>query len=201
MTLSMILAIIIPVNSPEDGKSRLKGALTDGDRLALNWWLFAHTLDAVDSLNDEAQIYVVSRSAAILSEAARRGFGTYCEPDDSDGLNAAVSLAAQMAAEGGATEVMVLPVDLPLLVADTVCEAIAGFGANLDVAIVTDERGSGTNLLMWRPIGSARFRYGTDSANAHGAIARAAGLRIEVRRDPILSFDLDTPEDLKRWRI
>lgn len=197
----MTLAIIIPVNSPEDGKSRLKGALTDCDRLALNWWLFAHTLDAVDSLNGEARIYVVSRSAAILSEAARRGFCAYCEPDDSDGLNAAVSLATQMAAEGGATDVMVLPVDLPLLVADSLREAIAGFDANLDVAIVTDERGSGTNLLMWRPIGAARFCYGPHSADAHEAIARAAGLRIEVRRDPILSFDLDTPEDLKRWRI
>jgi len=196
----MTLAIIIPVNSPEDGKSRLKGALTDVDRLSLNWWLFANTLNVVDSLKDVARIYVVSRSAAILSEAARRGFGTYCEPDDSDGLNAAIGQAAQLAAEGGASEVMVLPVDLPLLVADSLREAIALFEAGLDVAIVTDERGSGTNLMMWRPIGAARFRYGPDSADAHEAVARAAGLRIDVRRDPILSFDLDTPEDLKRWR-
>lgn len=197
----MTLAIIIPVNSPEDGKSRLKGVLSDGDRIELNWWLFTHTMEAVAPFIANTRIFVVSRSTAILSQAASRGFGTYCEPDEGVDLNAAIALTARMAAGASASEVMVLPVDLPLLISETLSGAIAAFDKSVDVDIVTDEHGSGTNLLMWRPIQSAQFRYGPDSADAHEAIAMTAGFRVQVRRDPILSFDLDTPEDLRRWRV
>lgn len=197
----MTLAIIIPVNSPEDGKSRLKDVLPDADRIALNWRLLTHTLNVAAALKRHAHIHVVSRSAAVLADAARRGVGAIRESDDCEGLNAALGLATRAAAEGGATEAMVLPVDLPLLTPDSLYHAIETFNEEIDVAIVTDMRGMGTNLLMWRPIGAARFQYGPHSAGKHRRMAQAAGFRVRVRRDPILSFDLDTPDDLKTWRL
>jgi 2-phospho-L-lactate guanylyltransferase (CobY/MobA/RfbA family) len=45
----------------------------------------------------------------------------------------------------------------------------------------------------------ALFRFGEGSAQRHAEAARSSGLQISFREDPVLSFDLDTPDDLRIW--
>src|SRR3954462_13132128 len=145
------LAIVIPVKSPHRGKSRLGGVLRPADRYDLNLRLLGHTLDQAAELTDLAGIHVVSKSAEALAEARLRGFATCLEPDFFD-LNAAVTLAVRQAAECGAGEIMVLPIDLPWLSSQRLRELIAEFRSGPDVMIITDRAGNGTNVLLWRPI-------------------------------------------------
>jgi 2-phospho-L-lactate guanylyltransferase len=193
------LAIIIPVKSLQDGKSRLAAALPAQDRHALNLRLLRHTLDQVAELKDIADVHVVSRSPDVLADAFRRKFATCLEPAACD-LNGAVTLGVQHARAAGASEAMILPIDLPWLSAAGLRSAIADFHASADVMIVTDKAGDGTNLMLWRPIETAHFQYGVGSAARHAAHARSLGLRVAVREDHALSFDLDTPADLALWQ-
>ncbi|MET0969471.1 MAG: 2-phospho-L-lactate guanylyltransferase [Tardiphaga sp.] len=192
------LAIIIPVKPPEQGKSRLAGALLPHDRLALNRALLKHTFDVAAELRDLADVFVVSKSHDVRAEAVARGFATCNEPDSCD-LNGAIAIGAADAQCAGATELMVLPVDLPNVSEHGLRKLVMGFQSDLDVLIVSDQAGSGTNVLLWRPIESAVFHYGPASAKVHARSARHLGLRPVVRTDAALSFDIDTPADLEAW--
>lgn len=192
------LAIIIPVKPPEQGKSRLAGALLPHDRLALNQALLKHTFDVAAGLRDLADVFVVSKSHDVRAEAATRGFVACDEPDTCD-LNGAIAIGAGRAHGAGINEIMVLPVDLPNVSEHGLRKLVVGFHRGLDVLIVSDCAGSGTNVLLWRPIESAVFHYGPASAEAHARSARSLGLRQAVRTDAALSFDIDTPADLEAW--
>jgi 2-phospho-L-lactate guanylyltransferase len=192
------LAIIVPVKPPHEGKSRLNAVLSASDRYDLNLQLLNHTFDRVADLSDLADIYVVSRSSDVLTEAARRGFAVCPEPGHGE-LNGAVTLGAKQAQAAGATEAMVLPIDLPWLSSDRLREVIDEFRNTCDVLIITDRTKDGTNLLLWRPIGTSKFQYGEGSASRHADFAAGLGLRVTVRQDRRLSFDLDTPHDFDVW--
>jgi 2-phospho-L-lactate guanylyltransferase len=192
------LAIVIPVKSPHQGKSRLGGVLRPADRYDLNLRLLAHTLDVAAELIDDAEVYVVSKSAEALAEARLRGFAICLEPDFFD-LNAAVTLAVRQAQADGIEEIMVLPVDLPWLHAERLRALVAEFRTGSDVMIITDRVRNGTNLLLWRPIATVSVHYGPGSAARHADAATRLGLRTVVRDDPQLSFDIDTPQDFAEW--
>jgi 2-phospho-L-lactate guanylyltransferase len=192
------LAIVVPVKPPREGKSRLDGILSASNRYDLNLRLLKHTLDQVAELSDLADIYVVSKSSDVLTEAAGRGFEACLEPSDSE-LNGAVTLGAKRAQADGATELMALPIDLPWLSSDRLRHIIDEFRNSCDVLIITDRTRNGTNLLLWRPIGTSKFQYGDSSASRHADVAEQLGLRVTVRRDRRLSFDLDTPHDFDVW--
>jgi 2-phospho-L-lactate guanylyltransferase len=192
------LAIVIPVKSLREGKSRLTDVLQADDRHALNSRLLTHTLDQVAHMLDIADVYVVSKSSDVLAEAEQRGF-TACPESDVCELNRAVTLGAKQAEAGGATEIMVLPIDLPWLSSSRLRHLVDEFRADCDAMIVADRAGEGTNVLLWRPIKTVSFRYGIGSATKHADVARNLGYRVVVRHDRYLSFDLDTPQDLKIW--
>lgn len=192
------LAIIVPVKSPQQGKSRLGAVMSGCHRHKLNLGLLSRTLNEAGKLKHIADVIVVSKSREVLEQAVRREFRGCIEPADCD-LNGAIAIGAQAAEDAGATEIMVLPVDLPWLSVDLLHQAIVEFRNNCDVMIVTDFAGSGTNLLLWRPIGMAVFQFGDGSAQRHAEAARKLGLRVRTREDARLSFDLDTPGDLDIW--
>jgi 2-phospho-L-lactate/phosphoenolpyruvate guanylyltransferase len=192
------LAIVIPVKSPREGKSRLSDVLQTDDRYALISRLLMHTLDQVGHMIDIADVYVVSKSSDVLAEAVRRGF-TACPESELCELNRAVTLGAKRADAGGATEIMVLPIDLPWLSSSRLRHLVDEFRADCDAMIVADRAGEGTNVLLWRPIKTASFKYGIGSAKKHADLARNLGYRVVIRHDRYLSFDLDTPQDLKIW--
>lgn len=192
------LAIIVPVKLPLLGKSRLGAVLRTYRRHKLNLGLLKRTLNEVGKLANVADVIVVSKSPEVLDLAVQVGFRHCLEPAECD-LNEAIAIGAQAALKVGAAEIMVLPIDLPWLSADRLQQAIVEFRADCDVMIVTDFAGRGTNLLLWRPIGMSVFQFGEGSAKRHAEAARSLGLRVRVREDPMLSFDLDTAADLDVW--
>lgn len=192
------LAIIVPVKSPQQGKSRLGAVMRECHRYKLNLGLLSRTLNEAGKLKDVADVIVVSKSPEVLEQAIQHGFKSCPESTGCD-LNDAIAIGARAAQDTGATEIMVLPVDLPWLSADRLHRAIVEFRNSCDVMIVTDFAGSGTNLLLWRPVGLAVFQFGEGSAGRHAEAARGLGLRVRVREDALLSFDLDTPSDLDLW--
>jgi 2-phospho-L-lactate guanylyltransferase len=192
------LAIVIPVKSLAEGKSRLAEALPAEDRHELNARLLTHTLDQAAHLADIADVYVVSKSSDVLAAAMQRGF-TACPEADPGELNGAVALGAKQAAAGGATELMVLPVDLPWVSSSRLRTLVDAFRADCDAMIVADRAGEGTNVLLWRPIETACFHYGAGSAVKHTEAAKNLGYRVVMRQDPYLSFDLDTAQDFQIW--
>lgn len=192
------LTIIIPIKPPAEGKSRLATHLNAEQRLSFNRTLIRRTFDQVSELSDIARVHVVSRSTSVAADAKAYGFTVSTDPLGGD-LNDAVTFGKQQAQLDGAQEIMVLPMDIAYLSAARLRTAIDEFRAKYDVLIYTDRKCDGTNVLLWRPIASAHFKYGPQSAYHHAELARKCGLRTMLTSDPALSFDVDTPRDLLEW--
>ena len=73
----------------------------------------------------------------------------------------------------------------------------AARGGPVVVVVPADARG-GTNALVLRPVDVIEPRFGAASLEAHLRAAAAADAAVQVVPDPVLGFDLDTPEDLER---
>jgi 2-phospho-L-lactate/phosphoenolpyruvate guanylyltransferase len=191
------LAILVPVKPLTEGKSRLKGILGAAERAKLNRILALRTFEVVRELLDVAEVLVVSKSAEVL-KLARDQFLTGVEESPIASLNEAIAFGCSEAKGRGQTELLVLPVDLIFLTSARVRDLLHN-SQNVDVIIVPDIAGKGTNLIYWRSIESVSPRFGTRSAILHERDAKARGLSVEIVNDQDLSFDLDSPADLQTW--
>jgi 2-phospho-L-lactate guanylyltransferase (CobY/MobA/RfbA family) len=116
-----------------------------------------------------------------------------------------LTAAGHPAVAAGATAVLMLPADLPMLnVAslDRLLDAAdatlaAGRGAPLVVIAPADAR-TGTNAVLLAPPKVINTHFGPESFAAHLRAANTAQASVQVVDDLLLGFDLDTPDDLER---
>ncbi len=195
----MSIDAVIPCKSFAAGKSRLAGLLDPPARQALCERLFAHVVTTARRVAPAMAIHVVTPDPAVAARA--RQFGAAVIRDAGSGLNTALELARAGILPGLAEDagLLVLPIDLPLATAEAIADIIAQPG---EVVIVPDEERQGTNALLLR--GPARrrfaFRFGADSCSRHGEQAMAGGFAWRMLAGSSLSFDMDRPDQYRRWR-
>ena len=198
--------VVVPLRGVESGKSRLGQALDAEEREVLVLGLLGRTLDVLAAWPLAQRVYLVTGDA-VTGELARRAqpaLTVLGEPRDG-GLNAALRAARDAAAAAGATAVLMLPADLPLLdvaaldrLLDGADAALAaGKGHALVVVAPADARG-GTNALLVSPPNLVEPSFGESSLAAHLLAAARADATVQLVIDPALGFDLDTPDDLER---
>ena len=197
-SLSRIVAVV-PVRSLSSGKSRLGEPLDAEERADLVLALLRRTVEQALAASRLAGVVVVSEDAELLRQARAMGAASLLQ--ERPGLNEGLA-EARAAADPEATAIMVLPADLPSVVASAIDElaevAELAQRAAPDrpvVALVPDRHGTGTNALLVAPPDAIPFRFGAGSRVAHCSAARAAGASYVELAGP-LTFDLDTPEDL-----
>ena len=186
----MKLWAVIPVKPAEDGKSRLAGVLTLGQRICLNRRLFRHTLGIVCAVLSPERVLVVSRDPALLGIAAAAGAHPLTEHGGD--LNQALRQAADFPQLTGG--LLAISADLPRLTADDLHAMLAEPAA---VTIAPDRQGKGTNALLTTPAACIPYCFGENSFALHCAEAARKNLTPRIISRSGLAFDLDTPEDLR----
>lgn len=186
----MTLRIIIPVKPFNEAKRRLSPAMDESARAELARKLYAHVLATAIDFADAWKVIVVSRAPEVLSLAEAQGAIPLPESARPD-LNAALAQAADFAREGGATQLLVVAADLPLLQGSDL-EAMR----DVDSAIAPDRHGLGTNALLLPARPAPGFHFGENSFTRHLAAAKAAGFDPRIVSRPGLAHDVDVPEDL-----
>jgi 2-phospho-L-lactate guanylyltransferase len=189
------LVAIVPVGSLEGAKSRLGAVLDAEERLDLTVRLARATIEAAVAADRVDEVLVITPDDSVRELALRLGARPILQRDN--GLNHGLVAARGEAAAGGATAILVLPIDLPAITPaaiDAVAAVLDGAAGPI-VAIVPDRHGRGTNALLVAPPGAIDLCFGGDSALAHEAAARASGAELHVLDGP-LALDLDTPDDL-----
>lgn len=189
--------IVIPVKPLAVGKSRLSGVLRSHQRRILNERLVRHVLGVAIDVVGAARVIVVSADPAVHA-LARRFRVLACREQGPRDLNNALSQGAALARRHGATGVLSVASDLPLLEAAGLRAMIAQARSNVVVA-ASDRAGQGTNALLVCPPGQIAYAYGRDSLRRHQAYARQSGCRWSVVDAPGLAFDIDRPDDYRRW--
>ncbi len=188
------IAAIIPVGSFVGGKSRLGESLDAEERLDLVDGLLAHTIAAALGVGRLADVLVVSPDREVLTRAA--GLGARTLRQRSRGLNKGLREGIADVVAGGATAVLIVPIDLPFVSPTEIARVLEPLSdGEPGVVLVTDRHGTGTNVLGLRPPDAVDVAFGPGSRSAHRRAAEAAGV-VYVEVDGPLSVDLDTPDDL-----
>lgn len=187
---------VLPVKDARLAKQRLSPLLAPQEREALARAMYDHVIDTLCAASGLDRIAVATSDEAVVRDARRRGLLVF-EEREQLGHSRSADLAARRAADLGATTVLLVPIDLPLVTPSDI-EALACAAPRPGLAIVPSSDGRGTNALAQTPPGVISCRFGPGSFEAHLDQARLLGLAAEVLRPPGLTFDLDTPEDAAR---
>jgi 2-phospho-L-lactate guanylyltransferase len=187
---------VVPVKDLRGTKSRLAPVLDPPARAGLTLYMMGRVVTRALEAGVDA-VGVVSPDPIVLDEALRRGATPLVQK--SRGLNPALEEGRLWATENGASALLVLPADLPLIEAEDVREVLAG-AAGAPVVVSPDGARFGTNALLLRPPDALPFLFGPSSFEAHLEAARDRGAEARVCENGHLSFDLDTAGDLAKYR-
>jgi 2-phospho-L-lactate guanylyltransferase len=184
---------IIPVKPLARAKQRLESMLTASERQALVAAMLDDVLATLRAAPVIDRIGVISRDPTVLALAAGRG----AEPlhDEADDLNGALAQAARHAVASGATAMLVLPADVPLVTPAEIAALVAALNGHPG-AVLAPARDGGTNALLASPPDVLPFQFGPGSLARHLAAAQARQVMARVVYLPGLELDIDRPADV-----
>jgi 2-phospho-L-lactate guanylyltransferase len=188
----MIFALL-PVKSPRNAKQRLNALLTATQREKLARLMYEDTLAALCEAQGIDRFVVVTSDAGIAEHARRSGVSVFDEREQLS-HSASADSACRHAMVLGATTVLLVPIDVPLVTAADFGQ-LAG-AARPGVIIVPSADGTGTNALVRTPPDVIASCFGPGSFRAHLAQAESKDIPFDTLRLPGLMFDIDTPEDV-----
>jgi 2-phospho-L-lactate guanylyltransferase (CobY/MobA/RfbA family) len=174
--------VVIPVKSFDVAKDRLRRAgVEDVSVLARDL-----ALGVIDA-SAPRHIIILSESLDVTVFASEHGLEAI--ESDAVGLNGAVQHAYDVLGERY-DQLIVAHGDLryPL--------GLGTFTPAAGVTIVTDHRGTGTNVLVVPTRSHFTFFYGADSATQHRDEAERLGLSYTFVTDSPWRFDVDAPREL-----
>jgi 2-phospho-L-lactate guanylyltransferase len=192
--------ILIPCKSFAVGKSRLSAILSPERRDALCRSFLVNTVTLANKVVARDHIHIVSSDSNVASVAS--DLGVHCDGENDHDLNSALTSSVARIIAGGhenaERNILILPIDLALNSPAAIAPVIA---VRADIVVVPDRLDQGTNLLRLggNVARNFRFQYGDNSFWKHRTEAQSLGLTVEILRDPVLCFDVDTPADYAAW--
>jgi len=186
---------IIPAKDFQRGKSRLAGVLKEKIRINLQRWMLNNVLESVTNCNLIDNTVVVSDSIDVLNIASQ--FNTETINSNSHDLNIDLGKGIEWAKKGNAKSILIIPSDLPLIEKDSVTKIIEK-GIKLSSVVITPSSDGGTNSLFFLSKKIPKLSFGENSFKKHWEGYVKKKIDIVSYENESLSFDLDTPDNLKK---
>jgi 2-phospho-L-lactate/phosphoenolpyruvate guanylyltransferase len=138
---------------------------------------------------------VVTRCDRTAAYAANRG-AVALQEHSTAGLNGALHQAFAVVAAIGATKMLVVAADLPLVSVEDLL-SLAGAASPTLISVAPDRHQTGTNGLCLPTDRPFAFSFGVDSLPRHLSQIQSIQMNSAVVRRPGLALDLDGQSDLK----
>jgi 2-phospho-L-lactate guanylyltransferase len=188
----MIFALL-PVKSPHNAKQRLDGFLSAEQRERLARILYRQTLRALCQAEGIDRVVVITNDSDVAEHARSSGTLVF-EENEQVSHSVSADAACLRAIKLGATTVLLVPIDVPLVTPADFSRLAAA--ARPGVVLVPSADGTGTNAMARTPPDVIESRFGQGSCRAHLDQARVKNVPADILRLPGLMFDIDTPEDV-----
>lgn len=188
---------LVPLKDLVRAKSRLAGLLRPSERRALAQAMAEDVLTVLSRHPEIVRVTLVSDDpgAALLADR----YGVTCWSERSlgcSGLNAVVHCASARLLAAGASPLLVMHADLPLLSAQDISAVLERWRAFNALVVAPDRHGTGTNLLAFTRESVPQFCFGVDSCRQYLDWAERAGVPSTVLHRPGIALDVDEPGDL-----
>ncbi len=187
--------ILIPVKDLARAKQRLASLMTQQERTRLAWAMLENTFAAAAAARNVDRIAVVTLYPPAVRLAEKYGMELIVETgqiSESD----SVDFGSREARRRGATAVLRLPIDLPLVGASDIETILECDRGEPSVVITPSRDGTGTNAILRRPPDLFPSHFGPNSLAKHLSEARQAGAECRIIHLPRIALDIDDPEDL-----
>jgi 2-phospho-L-lactate guanylyltransferase len=190
---------VVPVKTLGHVKQRLAPALPQSARDRLMLIMFEDVMAVLQQLDEIDTVLVVTPDAYVAQIASSLGAAVLQETERR-GHSAAVIAGFAEARAKGASHVVTLPADAPLMTAQEVRALLAQAPATdmLRVTIVPNREGEGTNAVLATPPDAFNPSFGPGSLKRHQALAADHGIPCNVVELPGVAMDVDDPGDLMR---
>jgi 2-phospho-L-lactate/phosphoenolpyruvate guanylyltransferase len=188
---------LVPVKSLDEAKSRLATHLTSEQRATLMLDMLHHVLLTLQNSHIFDHVSVVSADERVLQHA--QNWGACALLEEAAGHNPALTAAATYELQQGATALLTISADLPLLQVTDI-EHLFYKSKHSDVIIAPSQDGSGTNALLTRPPLVLPYRFGINSRYHHQSEAESRQLTHTCYRSLGLALDIDTIDDITTFQ-
>lgn len=188
--------ILIPVKDLSRAKQRLSGLLTQEERTRLARVMLETTFAVAANVANVDCLAVVTLYPPAISLAEKYGMEVICETRQSS-ESASVDFGSSELIKRGATSVLRLPIDLPLLKTEDLELILNHQKPAPHVVIAPSRDGNGTNALLRSPPDMFPSHFGPGSLARHLREAEKMQAACEVLHLPRIALDIDDAEDLK----
>jgi 2-phospho-L-lactate/phosphoenolpyruvate guanylyltransferase len=195
---SLMRYILIPVKDLTRAKQRLASLMTQEERTRLAWAMLENTFAAVAKARNVDRVAVVTLYAPAIELAREYGVELIAETEQIS-ESASVDFGSKEAKKRGATAVLRLPIDLPLVTAGDIETILEYDVEGPSIVIVPSRDGDGTNAILRRPPDLFPSHFGPGSLAKHlaeAAAVKAACRVIELHR---IALDIDDPSDVSEF--
>lgn len=188
---------LVPVKTLALAKSRLAAHLSPGQRETLVLDMLHHVLCVLRASEVLEQIVVVSPDERVLERTDNWGAQAWHE--EVYGHNPALHAAATRIRTEGATGLLTISADLPLLRVQDI-RAMLSRAASHPIVIAPSREGTGTNALLVRPPLALPYLFGVNSFHRHVQAAGQRQLSVSIYYSTGLAWDIDTIDDIDELR-
>lgn len=190
--------MVVPIKAFTSAKSRLSDKLDPDRRACLAQAAADRVLRAVaDCPLVELRLAVVDTDLAARM-ALHRNFEVLQRPDLL-GQSAAVGAGFSAAIKRGATNILTVSADIPLVRPKDIDEILRPRPPVL--VMVSDREGLGTNAMRLDPAIDLHLHFGPDSLAMHKREAAALRLPVKVIDNRRVRLDIDTPDDIDALEV
>jgi 2-phospho-L-lactate/phosphoenolpyruvate guanylyltransferase len=190
-----VKVILLPIKDPFNAKQRLATVLSSGERTQLVWAMLEDVGRAVAASKSADRIVAVAHDPTVIRFALSRGWEVITEGQQISESHS-VDHASYYLGQQGATAVLRLPGDIPLVEAVDIDLLLSAVADSRCALLVPSRDGSGTNALLRTPPDAFPSRFGRNSFQLHHREARRAGVPLKVIQNPRVARDLDEFSDL-----
>jgi len=190
--------ILIPVKDLTRAKQRLALLMTQEERTRLAWAMLKNTLAAAAEARNVDRVAVVTLYAPAIELAREYGMELIAETEQIS-ESASIDFGSSEAKKRGATAVLRLPIDLPLLTTGDIETIIEHDGEGPSTVIVPSRDGTGTNAILRRPPDLFPSHFGPGSLAKHLAEAASAKVACRVIELHRVALDIDDPGDVSEF--
>ncbi|MCB1841956.1 MAG: 2-phospho-L-lactate guanylyltransferase, partial [Halioglobus sp.] len=188
---------MLPLKDLVQAKTRLAGLLRPSERRALAQAMAEDVLSVLAGHPSVERIVILSDDPAAGLLAGKYRAECWSERAlGCAGLNPVLQSASQKLLDEGATRMIALHADLPLLCAADVTAVEAALDAGFGPVVGPDRHATGTNLLAFDVADVPVFSFGEDSFQRHMAAAHAVRARPRRIDRPGIAQDVDDAADL-----
>jgi len=185
---------LIPVKSLAEAKSRLANDLTQEQRGMLVLDMLQHVITVLYSSDVIDGVTVVSPDHYVLEKATV--WGAYAQIEEEHGHNPALRAAASRELAAGASALLTISADLPLLHPHDIRRMVEQ-SRLYDVVLAPSWDGTGTNALLMRPPLAVPYVFGVGSLRRYIVEVKKARLSVTLYNSIGVALDVDTRDDLE----